>query len=95
MKKPRQLRWVRMGVLTAAVAALLFVATGVLLWHVDSPDSEANCPICHFAHSRVLGSIPTAALLAPVVLAWILPAELQVTRVSPAAHDFSPRAPPV
>jgi hypothetical protein len=87
-------RWLRLAMLTIAVAAVLFVAAGGSLWHLDAPGSEATCPICHLAHMSALRGMPVGSLPAPVTIQWLVPAEAQVGHSAPVSLDSSPRAPP-
>ena len=80
--------------LADALVAMLFVASGVSLWHVDAPGSEATCPICHLAHMPVLRGLPTSTLAEPVLVAWIVPSETQAGHPAPVSPDSPPRAPP-
>jgi hypothetical protein len=80
--------------LAAALAAMLFVASGASLWHVDAPGSEATCPICHLAHMPVLRGLPASTLAEPVLVAWIVPAETQAGHPALVSPDSPPRAPP-
>lgn len=86
--------WRRLTVLTVAVAAMLLVATVSSEFHVDSPGSEATCPICHFAHMPVVPGVPTSIVVAPSTVVWILPAETYVLYAAPVSLDSPPRAPP-
>jgi hypothetical protein len=80
--------------LAAALAAMLFLASGASLWHVDAPGTEATCPICHLAHMPVLRGLVTGTLIEPVVVARIVLVEAQVVHAAPVALDSPPRAPP-
>ena len=89
------LRWFHFAALTAAVIAVLFVASGVALWHKDAPGSEATCPVCHVAHMPVLRAVSAGAFFTPVVLARTVPAEAGFSPAAPIILDSPPRAPPV
>lgn len=80
--------------LAAALAAMLFLASGASLWHIDAPGSEAACTICHLAHMPVLQGMPSGSLAAPTVVAWVVPAETRVGHTAPAGLDSPPRGPP-
>jgi hypothetical protein len=90
----RVIRWLHLTVLGAALAAVLLVASGASLWHVDTPGSEATCAICHVAHLTPLLGAATGTLSAPLFIAWHQPAETQITHASPATLNAPPRAPP-
>jgi len=79
---------------TAALAALLPGAIGASFWHIDTPGSEATCPICHVAHMPVLPGTATSVQAASVVVAWIVPVHTHVAHAAPAGLDSPPRAPP-
>ena len=56
-------------VLMAALASVLFVATGASLLHVDAPGtSESTCPVCHVSHAPIVPALPAVLKVAnPVV----------------------------
>ena len=83
-------RWLRLVVLTAALTAILLVASGASLWHIDAPGSEATCTICHLAHLPALAGVLTSAPVVPALVAWIAPAETQVAHLAPAALSSPP-----
>jgi len=85
--------WPRLIVLTAAVAALLFVATGVTLWHHDSPGTS-SCSICYAAHLPALSSMQAGTPAAPCAVPWAVPAELRLNHATPDTLNSPPRAPP-
>ena len=88
-------RWFHFAVLTAAMVAVLFVASGAALWHHDASGSEANCPVCHVAHMPILPGMSAGAFVAPTVLArTVLPGE-EFSQAAPVSPDSPPRAPPV
>lgn len=91
----RSLRWFHAAAFIAACVAILLVASGISFWHTDTPGSEATCPICHVAHMPVLPGTSTNVLSTPNVVAWVEPAEVQVSHSAPAGLDSPPRAPPV
>lgn len=93
-RQQRSLRWFRLAFLTAALAAVLLVASGISLWHTDTPGSEATCPICHVAHMPVLPDTATSILATPIAVARVVPAGTQIVHAAPAALDSPPRAPP-
>lgn len=89
------LGWLRLAALASALAAILFMATGVEYWHSHAPGSdEATCPICHVAHMPILRGVPTRALAAPTAVAWVVPSETQVSHSAPSSFIPPPRAPP-
>jgi hypothetical protein len=83
-----------LAALTAALLALLPMAIGASFWHTDTIGSEATCQICHVAHMPVLPGTATGVQAAPKVVAWIAPAEDQVSHSAPTSLDSPPRAPP-
>ena len=87
-------RWLRVAVFTAALGALLFVATGATLWHQDAPGTAASCSICYAAHVPALSSMPAGTPAAPFAVAWVVPAELRLTHATPETLSSPPRAPP-
>src|ERR1700722_4020603 len=87
-------RWLRLAILTVAIAAVLFVAAGASLWHLDAPGSEATCPICHLAHMPALRGLFASPLTDPVVVSWIVPADAKVSHATPVSLDSPPRGPP-
>jgi hypothetical protein len=89
------LRWLRLALLTAAGAALLFLATGAALWHHDAPGTTASCSICYAAHLPALSSMPAGTPAAAFAVAWFVAAELRLTHAAPDALSSAPRAPPV
>ena len=89
------LRWLRFAALTAAMAAVLFLASGATLWHVDAPGSSATCPICHLAHMPALRGTPAGGVFAPAPVAWIAPLQVRISRAAPISLDSPPRAPPL
>jgi hypothetical protein len=96
MKPPGVFRpWLRFAALTAAMAAVLLLASGVTLWHVDTPGSSATCPICHLAHMPTLRGMPAGGVFAPVAVAWVVPLEIRASYVAPISLDSPPRAPPL
>jgi hypothetical protein len=84
----------RVGALTAALAAMLFVASGATLWHQDAPGSAATCPICYAAHLPALRSAPAAMTPTHSVVAWTIAPESWIAPPPPAALQPPPRAPP-
>jgi hypothetical protein len=87
-------RWLRLALLAVAILAILFVATGADIFHIDAPGSAATCPICHLAHISALRGASAGALLAPAPLAWVAPLARQVAHAGPSALIPPPRAPP-
>ena len=87
-------QWPRLVVLTAAVAALLFLATGAALWHHDAPGKAAFCSICLAAHLPALSSMPAGTPAAPCAVTWVVPVELRLSHATPDTLNSSPRAPP-
>jgi hypothetical protein len=94
ISKKKSLGWLRLAALTVAIAAIAFVATGVTLWHVDTPGSAATCPICHVAHTPFLGGVSAQVVVAPFAVAWVVAARRHNRHEAPPLLDASPRAPP-
>jgi hypothetical protein len=94
ISKKNSLGWLRLAALTVAIAAIAFVATGATLWHVDTPGSAATCPICHVAHTPLLGSVSAQIVVAPFAVAWLVAARQHIGHEAPPVLDASPRAPP-
>jgi hypothetical protein len=92
--KPNSFGWLRLAVLTAAIAAIAFVATGATLWHVDTPGSAATCPICHVAHTPLLSGVSAQIVVAPFAVAWVVAGRQLIGHDAPLVLDASPRAPP-
>jgi hypothetical protein len=88
-------QWLHLAVLTTALLAVLFVASGAALWHLDAPGSAATCPICHAVNMPALHAVWSGALVSPVTTAWLEIPETRVTHAPPAASNAPPRAPPV
>jgi hypothetical protein len=86
------LHWPRLIALTAALAAVLVVATGITLWHQDSPGTV--CSICYAAHLPAMRSLPVRTPVASYAIAWLVPTELLLTHAAPERLNSSPRAPP-
>jgi hypothetical protein len=90
----RRFHWLRLAALTAALTAVLFIASGASLWHSDAPGSEATCPICHVAHMPALQAAPVGVFAALALVGWLVPTEAR----SGHAESFSlippARAPP-
>lgn len=84
--------WPRLVVLTAAVAALLFLASGATLWHHDAPGTV--CSICYAAHIPALRSAPARTPIASFAVARVVPAELRLNHATPERLSSSPRGPP-
>ena len=89
-----RLRLFHLVALAAALLAILPVAIGASFWHTDAPGSEASCQICHVAHMPVLPGILTSFQAAPKAVAWVEPAQAQISHSAPAGLDSPPRAPP-
>jgi hypothetical protein len=94
MSAIHRIRWLHLAVLSAALAAILLLATGASLWHLDTPGSEATCAICHVAHLTPLLGAAMGTLAAPLFIAWNLPTETQISHATPATLNAPPRAPP-
>jgi hypothetical protein len=88
------LQWFYRAALAAALVAILPLAIGASFWHTDAPGSEATCPICHVAHMPVLPGIAARVEAAPKVVAWVEPAQEQISHSAPPGLDSPPRAPP-
>ena len=71
----RQFHWLRLVALTAAFAAVFFVASGVTLLHLDARGSDATCPICHVAHMPALQASLAGVLPVLALIAWLAPTE--------------------
>jgi hypothetical protein len=80
--------------ITAAIVAVMLIATGASLWHIDAPGSAATCPICHFAHISALPGLPAGSVSVQVSLAWVLPAVAITGNATPVLPASAPRAPP-
>jgi hypothetical protein len=74
--------------------AVMLIATGASLWHIDAPGSAATCPICHYAHISALPGLPAGSVTVQVSLAWIVPAAPIVGNAAPVLQASAPRAPP-
>ena len=85
-------QWLKLIALTVALSSLLVVATGVALWHQDSPGTV--CSICYPAHLPILHGMPAQTPVASHAIAWLVPAELLLTHATPARLSSAPRAPP-
>lgn len=88
-------QWLHLAVLTAAVLALLFVASGAALWHLDAPGSAATCPICHAVNMPALHAVRAGTLASPATSTWLEIPETRVMHSPPTALNAPPRAPPV
>ena len=56
--------------------------------------TQTTCPICHVAHMPVLPGIAARVQAAPKVVAWVEPAQAQISHSAPPGLDSPPRAPP-
>jgi len=91
----QRLGWLRLAGLVGALAAVLLLASGADLLHTHANGSdEATCAICHAAHMPALSSVPLRALDALTIVAWIAPAETQISHTAPSFALPPPRAPP-
>ena len=88
-------QWLHLAVLTTALLALLFVASGAALWHLDAPGSAATCPICHAVNMPALHAVRAGVLVSPTTSAWLETPETRLTHARPATLNAPPRAPPV
>jgi len=93
MKKNRSLRWLHLAALTAALAAVVLVASGISFWHNDA-GSDATCPICHVAHISALPKAPANISAALTTIAWLVTAEAQAGHARAFSILPPPRAPP-
>jgi hypothetical protein len=84
--------WLRLAVLAAALAAVLFVATGAALWHQDTPGTF--CSICYAAHIPALRSALVRAPVTSSAVVRVVPVELRLNHATPETLNSSPRAPP-
>jgi hypothetical protein len=58
MKRGNHISRLRFVGFMAALASVLFVATGASLLHVDAPGaSESTCPICHVSHAPMVPAL--------------------------------------
>jgi hypothetical protein len=80
--------------IAAAIIAVMLVASGASLWHIDAPGSAATCPICHFAHISVIPGLPAQSVSVPVRVAWLVSAESTAPNAAPILPASAPRAPP-
>jgi hypothetical protein len=94
-KRAEPQTWFRVAVLTAALVAILFLATGAALWHHDAPGSAATCPICAAAHLPALRSAPAEAVPTHFVVVWMIAPELRFAPPAPETLQPPPRGPPV
>ena len=85
--------WPRVVLFTAAMAAVLFVATGASFLHQDAPGTV--CSICYAAHLPALHSAPVHTITASYAVARLVPAELLLDHATPDRLNSPPRAPPV
>ena len=84
----------RYALLATALFALLFVASGGALWHIDAPGSAGTCPICHAAHMPALpGTAGNALAFLFLVSRFDAPQSLPA-HSAPATSAAPPRAPP-
>ena len=90
-----KIAWLHLATVTAAVVAVMLIATGASLWHIDAPGSAATCPICHFAHISVLPGLPAESVSVHVTVADLPPAAPLLSALAPVLATASPRAPPL
>ena len=95
IKPPHKVAWLRVATVTAAVVAVMLIATGASLWHIDAPGSAATCPICHFAHISALPGLPAESVSVHVTVADLPPAAPLLSAQAPVLAAASPRAPPL
>jgi hypothetical protein len=88
----QSLHWSRFLLLTAALAAVLFVGTGASFLHQDAPGTF--CSICYAAHLPALRSLAFQAPDASFAVSWFVPAELLPQHATPEVGNSAPRAPP-
>jgi hypothetical protein len=93
-KQAKRLPWLRLLALTAAMAAVIVVASGISYWHDDASGSDATCPICHVAHISALPSAPADIPTALTAIAWVVTPETCVGYARPLSAIPPPRAPP-
>lgn len=85
----------RIAVLAAAFAGIVLLATGAAWWHLDTPGSVDTCPICcHIAHISAIPGTLAAAIAAPSLVEWLLPAERLVFEGAASVLVPPSRAPP-
>jgi hypothetical protein len=87
--------WLRSAALTAAIVAVMVIAAGVSLYHIDAPGSAATCPICHVAHISILPGLPAESVSVHVTVAWIVPVQAFIANALPILPTSPPRAPPI
>jgi hypothetical protein len=95
IKRTHKIAWLHVAAVTAAVVAVMLIATGASLWHIDAPGSAATCPICHFAHISVLPGLPAESVSVHVIVADLPPAAPLISALAPVVATASPRAPPL
>jgi hypothetical protein len=93
-KRSKKIHRFHAAALTAAIVAVVLIATGVSLWHIDAPGSSATCPICHFAHVSALPGLPAESVNVHLSVAWVLPGEAMAGNAAPVLRASAPRAPP-
>jgi hypothetical protein len=95
MKRGNHISRLRFVVLMAALASVLFVATGVSLLHVDAPGaSESTCPICHVSHAPILSAAPVVLQGVQAVVERLLLGHEVTTLPAPSVATPPSRAPP-
>ena len=94
MTRTKKIRWLHGASVAAAIIAVLLVASGASLWHIDAPGTAATCPICHFAHISVIPGVPAQSVSVHVRVAWVVPAESTTLSLAPILPASAPRAPP-
>ena len=94
-KRTDKIAWLHLAAVTAAVVAVMLIATGASLWHIDAPGSAATCPICHFAHISALPGLPAETVSVHVTVADLPPAAPLLSALAPVLATASPRAPPL
>jgi len=78
--------------MSAALAALLVIATGVTLLHEDSPGT--TCSICYAAHLPAMSSLPIRIPVVSDSVARLVHAQLRENHATPERLNAPPRAPP-
>jgi len=82
-KRTDKIAWLHLAAVTAAVVAVMLIATGASLWHIDAPGSAATCPICHFAHISALPGLPAETVSVHVTVADLPPAAPLLSALAP------------
>jgi hypothetical protein len=90
--RSKSLQWPRIVLLTAAMVAVLFVASGASFLHQDAPGTI--CSICYAAHLPALRSAPVRTPVISSAVAWLVTADLRLDHAAPESLQSPPRGPP-